>query len=143
MYQVPMGRGVLIADVEQGSPAAQAGLLPGDILVRFDRRKIRSLGDVYRALAFFEPGEAVELELIRGGKTKSLQAVLAGTAMRGGIPFYHPFGHPNFRGPHFWTNPPAELWPERLEGLRQFMKPPRREPGLELEELRPGREIVL
>jgi S1-C subfamily serine protease len=143
MYQVPMGRGVLIADVEQDSPAAQAGLLPGDILLRFDRRKIRSLQDVYRALAFFDPGETVELEVIRGGQTKSLQATLGGKAMRGGIPLYPSFGHPDLQGPPIWMGPPPGVWPEGLEGLRDFLPVPPRRPGLEMEELRPGREIAL
>jgi serine protease Do len=142
-YQVPMGRGVLIADVEQDSPAAEAGLRPGDILLRFDRRKIRSLQDVYRALAFSDPGETVELEVIRGGKRKSLQATLGGKAMRGGIPLYPPFGDPSYRGPQIWMGPPPEVWPESLEGLRDFLQVPPRRPGLEPEELRPGHEIAL
>ncbi len=44
-------RGVLVRDVEDGSPAASAGLQPGDVIVEIDRRPIGSVEDMKRAMA--------------------------------------------------------------------------------------------
>src|SRR6186713_844313 len=43
-------RGALIADVDQGSPAARAGLRPGDVIVRVGREPIASATDAQREL---------------------------------------------------------------------------------------------
>jgi S1-C subfamily serine protease len=142
-YAVPRGRGVLIADVGPQSPAARAGLLPGDVLVRIDRRTVRSLGDVYRALAFFDPGETVELEVVREGETTTLEATLGGKAVRGGMPFYHPYGHPNMPRPRFWMEPPPESWPKRMEEFRDLMQVPPPLPRRSPAAATPGREIAL
>jgi S1-C subfamily serine protease len=49
------GRGVRIAAVMPGGPAAQAGIKSGDILVRIDDTLISGLEDVHQALAFQQP----------------------------------------------------------------------------------------
>lgn len=49
------GKGVRIAAVMPGGPAAQAGIKPGDILVRIDDTPISGLEDVHQALAFQQP----------------------------------------------------------------------------------------
>jgi S1-C subfamily serine protease len=66
-YAAPIDRGVLVTNVATDSAAAKAGVVSGDVLLRIDRREIRSLGDVWRALAFFDTGETVVLELLRDG----------------------------------------------------------------------------
>ena len=43
-------RGVLVRDVEDGSPAANAGLRPGDVIVEIDRQPIRSVQDLRRVM---------------------------------------------------------------------------------------------
>jgi S1-C subfamily serine protease len=66
-YAAPIDRGVLVTNVATDSAAAKAGVVSGDVLLRIDRREIRSLGDVWRALAFFDTGETDVLELLRDG----------------------------------------------------------------------------
>ncbi len=41
--------GVVIAEVERGSPAAQAGLRPGDVLTSVNRRPVKDIDDLRRA----------------------------------------------------------------------------------------------
>ncbi len=43
-------RGVLVRDVEDGSPAANAGIRAGDVIVEIDRQPIASVTDVKRVL---------------------------------------------------------------------------------------------
>jgi membrane-associated protease RseP (regulator of RpoE activity) len=131
-HGVPSGRGVLIADIGSDSPAAKSGLTTGDVLVRIDRREIRSLGDVYRALAFFDPGETVELEVVREGEQQVLEATLGGQPSRGAMPpFSRPYEQPNQpRGPHPWMSPP-EGWPHGTGHPRDLKQAPsyRGQPG--------------
>jgi membrane-associated protease RseP (regulator of RpoE activity) len=75
-FSVPDGIGVLIAEVYRDSPAARSGLAAGDTIVRMDRRTISSIPDVYRVLDYFEPGEEIEIEVIREGERQSLRVTL-------------------------------------------------------------------
>ncbi len=45
------GQGVRVVGVESGSPAGEAGLRPGDILLQVNRRNVGSIDDVKSALA--------------------------------------------------------------------------------------------
>ena len=57
--------GVLVSDVIPVSPAEDAGIQPGDIILRFDDRKVESLREFPRMVAETEVGRAVEVELWR------------------------------------------------------------------------------
>jgi S1-C subfamily serine protease len=57
--------GVLVVDVEQGSPAAKAGLREGDVIVSFGGHGVRSIDDLHRLLTEDEVGVEKTLTLIR------------------------------------------------------------------------------
>lgn len=57
---------VVVREVEPGSPADQAGLRPGDALVRLADRHIRFAYDIERALLDKTPNDEVSLEIARG-----------------------------------------------------------------------------
>lgn len=59
--------GVLIGDVLEKSPAADAGVRRGDILVRFGGLPVADANDYRNALTEFLPGESVALTIFRGG----------------------------------------------------------------------------
>jgi peptidase M28-like protein/PDZ domain-containing protein/PA domain-containing protein len=61
-------KGVKFADVREGSPAGKAGLKPGDVLVKFDGKPIENLYDFTYALQDKQPGDAVPVVVLRGGK---------------------------------------------------------------------------
>ncbi|MBI3940935.1 MAG: M28 family peptidase [Acidobacteria bacterium] len=63
------GPGVRFADVRAGSPADKAGMRAGDVLVTFDGQTIENLYDFTFALRRHAPGQAVEVEYVRGGQT--------------------------------------------------------------------------
>jgi hypothetical protein len=59
--------GVLLSGVRQGSPAEQAGLSPGDVIVKFDDVRIDNLYDYAYALRSRKPGQPVRLAVQRQG----------------------------------------------------------------------------
>lgn len=66
-------RGVRVTDVRDGSPAAEAGLRGGDVMVRFDGRDVRSARQLVRLVRETPPGRQVEVELLRDGDRRSVE----------------------------------------------------------------------
>jgi serine protease Do len=65
---VPSGRGAVVAGVREGSPAAEAGLRRGDVILEVEQRRIQGPAD-FRALSVASrPGAAVMLYINRGGR---------------------------------------------------------------------------
>jgi serine protease Do len=61
-------QGVLVSDVEQGSPAFRAGVSRGDIITRINRQPVRTPQEASRALAQVPSGGTAFLLVIRGGQ---------------------------------------------------------------------------
>jgi aminopeptidase YwaD len=61
-------KGVLFADVQNGSPAAKAGLKQGDLLVEFDGKPIQNLYDFTYALRTKKVGDVVVVVVKRNGQ---------------------------------------------------------------------------
>jgi putative serine protease PepD len=59
-------RGAVLAAVVPGSPADEAGLEPGDVIVSLDGEEIASAEDLVQRLTELDPGDTVELELADG-----------------------------------------------------------------------------
>ena len=68
--------GVLFADVRADSPAAKAGLKPGDLLVEFDGQPIKNLFDFTDALGSKKPGDVVSVVVKRNGQTIKVNVTL-------------------------------------------------------------------
>jgi C-terminal processing protease CtpA/Prc len=75
-YGVPDDRGVLVARVDAGSPAASAGLQAGDIITNAGGRVIDQAGDLASAIAAVGKGKSVDLQVVRDHKPLSLSAKL-------------------------------------------------------------------
>jgi serine protease Do len=61
-------QGVLVSDVEQGSPAFRAGIVRGDIITRVNRQPVRTPQEASRALGQVASGGTAFLLVIRGGQ---------------------------------------------------------------------------
>lgn len=61
--------GVKFSDVRAGSPAAKAGLKPGDVLIQFGDKPIKNLYDFTDALRRSKVGDVVEVKVLRGQET--------------------------------------------------------------------------
>jgi membrane-associated protease RseP (regulator of RpoE activity) len=59
--------GVLIVDVAPGTPAALAGLVPGDVITRLDQVRVRSVEDLRFGVS--RAGDALPISLVRQGST--------------------------------------------------------------------------
>jgi serine protease Do len=68
--------GVLVADVASGSPAAQVGLRPRDVLVAIDGKRIESPGQVRNVIAMKGANAEVQLEVMRGDERHTVQVRL-------------------------------------------------------------------
>jgi S1-C subfamily serine protease len=64
-FGVSAESGALIAKVEPGGPADGAGIRAGDVVTGLDSTDIRSSGDLLSALRQYQPGDKVELTILR------------------------------------------------------------------------------
>ncbi|HVF11756.1 MAG TPA: trypsin-like peptidase domain-containing protein [Actinomycetota bacterium] len=69
--------GALIVQVVRNTPAEQAGLEPGDVIVLLEGKKVAGADDVKRSLDSKKPGDRVEMEIVRGEDRIKVAAVLA------------------------------------------------------------------
>lgn len=72
---VPPGKGVLVTQVQPGSPAAGARLLTGDIMVALDQRELLNPPQLHALAERLEPGQTYPLDVIRNGDKTSLDIV--------------------------------------------------------------------
>lgn len=70
-------QGIEVAGVMPNSPAAEAGVRPGDLLWGIDGRPVTSSRDVIRLVAAHEPDDRVRLQVDRKGLRGTLRATLA------------------------------------------------------------------
>ena len=71
------GRGVPVAEVVPGSPAAAAGVRIGDVILAVDGTEIRNGNDLLQNLAKRNAGETVRLTLVQGRGERRVDVVLA------------------------------------------------------------------
>lgn len=73
---LPRAAGALIRSIEADSPAAKAGLEPGDILTRFDGRAVEKASDLPRIVGNTMPGAKVAAQVWRKGASQELSLVV-------------------------------------------------------------------
>jgi serine protease Do len=69
-------RAVVVDEVSAGSPAAQAGLEPNDVIVRVDGREVGGFVAFRRSVLALLPGQDVELTVFRSGELRELRSTL-------------------------------------------------------------------
>lgn len=72
----PVAAGVEITRVFPGEPAEVAGLLPGDVIVTFESRKVTTLARLTELVGEERPGEIVSMEILRDGKPMEMEVRL-------------------------------------------------------------------
>jgi serine protease Do len=69
--------GALVADVTNDGPADKAGIKRGDVIVSYDGKKVGESASLPALVAVSPVGKTVEVEVVRKGKTKSLDVTIA------------------------------------------------------------------
>jgi len=80
-----------VVEIQRGSPAEQAGLRTGDVVVEINGRAVRRSQDLRNALGVLAVGERARLVLVRDGKERTVEtrigepggAQVPGTALAG------------------------------------------------------------
>lgn len=98
-YGAPKDSGLLVASVEDGSPADKAGIHVGDIIVGVDGKDVDSSSDLRRGMRDKKDGDSARIDVLRG---RTRQSIVATVVER--------------EGPRLFA-------PGDLEGLRQFNSP--------------------
>ena len=120
VFGAPQGRGVLIAGVIEDGPAGQAGLKAGDLIVKLDRKAISGIEDVHRALAYFDPGEQVQLGIIRNAEQMEVTVTLSehpGVESEAGAAR-------DWQDPETWKKmlPPPEYWRRMMDEMMRSLE---------------------
>ena len=68
--------GLLVLWLEEGGPAANGGLLVGDILVAVGGQSVSDPDDLFAALGSDTVGKAVEVEILRGGRPETVNVTV-------------------------------------------------------------------
>ena len=66
---LPEAEGVVVAGIEDGSPAAESGIKPGDLILEINREEIGSLSDYRKAIVDVRKGETILFLIRRGSNT--------------------------------------------------------------------------
>jgi serine protease Do len=82
----PPERGAYVAEVTPGSPAAKAGIKPGDIITRMDAQDIAWASDVVDHVSSRGIGDEVTVTVVRNGDTKTVRAKLVEAPSEGTRP---------------------------------------------------------
>jgi len=68
--------GSVAQEVTPGSPAARAGLQPGDVVVSIDGKAVQDRSELVAAIRGHKPGDKVSLVVVRGGNETTITATL-------------------------------------------------------------------
>ncbi len=75
-FKLDTAKGVVVAAVEPGGPAAKAGLQTGDVILAFEGKPVESAVELPRIVAATKPGSTVTLDIWRGGAKRQIKATL-------------------------------------------------------------------
>jgi len=75
-FKVKQDKGVLILRVVDSSPAAQAGIRPGDVIQKLDGKAVENPSDVQQRVEANEVGKVLSVELNRNGQAQTIPVKL-------------------------------------------------------------------
>jgi len=75
-FGVPGGKGALVEDVVEDSPASKGGVLAGDIIVKLGDEKVEDASSLREAISEMEPGKETPVVIWRKGKELTLRVAI-------------------------------------------------------------------
>lgn len=73
-FGVKTGKGVLVLEVREESPAEEAGFLPGDVIIQVDGQEVKDIEELLEIMDEAKKGEKLTFEILRHQKKKVLTA---------------------------------------------------------------------
>ncbi len=127
-FKVPEYLGVLVKEVVEDSPAEKHGLKAGDVITKVGKKEIEDPNDLMRAIDRYEPGEEVDVKIIRDKKEQIVKVELG--ERKGRFPHYFSFKPEKFEfyAPEIEIEIPEmditipEIDTEELEELHEKMR---------------------
>jgi Do/DeqQ family serine protease len=74
---LPTRQGVLLTGVLRGGPAAEAGMKPGDVIVRIGEREVGNTGELFAVIGTVKPGTQLPVQVLRAGQPSQLNVTFA------------------------------------------------------------------
>jgi serine protease Do len=78
-YGLPVNRGVLVTKVAEGSPAEDAEMADGDIILEIDNLETRRIEDLVKEIQKRKVGDKVKIFALRNGREHFFELKLSGT----------------------------------------------------------------
>lgn len=75
-FGAPNDAGVLVSEVESGTPAAKAGVEVGDVITEIDGKRVESSRDLSRGIRSRKAGETVQLDIVRGRAARKMSVTV-------------------------------------------------------------------
>lgn len=75
-FGVPDGEGILVREVQSGSAAEKGGVKAGDVLIKFNGERLRTIGDLREKLAGLHEQKTVKLGVIRNRSEISVDVTI-------------------------------------------------------------------
>lgn len=76
-FGLDVSQGIVVTSLYRNGPAWNAGLLPGDVILRINDQPTTSGRQAMNQVARAKPGDSIELEVLRSGKPVNLKAEVA------------------------------------------------------------------
>ncbi len=74
---LPDNDGAVVAEVQPGTPAEQAGIKPYDVIRKVNGEPTKTAAEVMRKIASYAPGTTVNVEVFRNGQALTIPVTLA------------------------------------------------------------------
>lgn len=75
-FGVDQNLGILIAQVTEDSPASEAGLKQGDVIINYQGKPVKKVGDFRNQVSLTLPGSREQLTIIRDGKQRNISVTI-------------------------------------------------------------------
>jgi serine protease Do len=75
-------RGAMVDNPQDGSPAAKAGIVAGDVITAVNGTDVKDARDLAREISVMAPGSSVKLDILHKGDTKTVTVALGGRGLR-------------------------------------------------------------
>jgi serine protease Do len=73
---LPKAEGALVAEPQEGGPAAKAGIKAGDVITAVDGKPVKDARDLAKRIGAMAPGSSVKLDVFRNGSQQILTFTL-------------------------------------------------------------------